>query len=163
MPDDLNEPPIEEWFWALLSSSERDLRSLCRQLEALPKEQLFHFQRQYADAMDYLHPRDWDDPLIPPSVRFSGVGDDFGAWVVSQGKPFYYEVRSNPARLPEYLHLFEVCDAGSGFPDLRWNCEVDRDDYRGWQSPAMIAFAIFQARFGNSMQPAIYGGSRESP
>ncbi len=163
MERDPSEPPFEEWFWPLLESSKPSLRALCRKLEALSKEQLFCFQRQYADAMDYVYRDHWDDPELPPTVRESGLGDDFRAWVVSQGKAFYYEVRSNPDRLQKYLDTFEACDTGSGFAELRWDREVDRDEYRGYQCPSMIAFPIFEARFGKSMKEAIYTGRSEVP
>ncbi len=163
MRHNLSQPPIEDWFWELLDSSERSLCALCRKLEAIPKEKLFQFQRQYTEAKDYVNPRDWDDPDIPSAVRSCGVGDEFGEWVVSQGKSFYYEVRSNPAQLQKYIDMFETSESGQGLAELRWDCEVDRADYRGWQSPAMIAFPIFEARFGRSMTAAMYRGSSDIP
>jgi hypothetical protein len=163
MQDDLCEPPIENWFWELLESSHRSLRSLCRKLEVLPRDRLFAYQRQYADAKDYIHPCDWDDPLIPPNVWQIPVGEDFGEWVVSQGRSFYYEVRSGPARLGEFIAMFEACEAGRDFGEMRWDCEVDREEYRGYQCPSMVAFPIFESRFGVSMADAIFTGRDDAP
>src|SRR4051794_39929251 len=105
--DDLRAPAIDDWFWDVLETSGRGLRILCRKLEALPEARLFRFQQQYADAMDFVNPRDWDDPEIPAAARYSAGGEEFAAWVVSQGERFYEQVRCNHARLPEFAGMFE--------------------------------------------------------
>src|SRR5262249_34522777 len=138
------------WFWDVLESSRHSLRALCRELEALPREQFYAFQYQYYEAMDYVEPNNQDVP-VPADVD----DEDFADWVVSQGRVFYYDLRRDPEKLPACIEMYLASEEGRGFLELRWNEEVDRDEYRGWQSPFQIGFAIYRARFGKDIWPLI--------
>jgi hypothetical protein len=156
MPEHAYEPRIEPWFWEIIEKSGHSLRALCRQLEALPEERLFSFQRYYQEAMEYVHPRDWDNPAIPEGFGCSeDSGTDFAEWVAGQGRDFYYLVRNHPERLDEFFDMFDKCDAEWAFPEMRWDEDVDREEYRGWQSPSAVGFAVFQARFGRDIFDAV--------
>ena len=51
--------------------------------------------------------------------------------------------------------MFEACDAGDDFPELQWDEEVDREEYRGYQRADYIATPIFASRFGEDLDDAL--------
>jgi hypothetical protein len=154
MPDSLNLPRIDEWFWDVLESSNHSLRALCRQLEAMPRERLYAFQYQYYEAMDYVAPGDADLPAhVPENVDH----EDFADWVVSQGRTFYYRLRRDPEGLLTYIDMYLASEEDTGSLELRWDEEVDREEYRGSQSPFQIGFVIYRARFGKDIWRLIEG------
>jgi hypothetical protein len=159
MRADLSVPQLDDWFWDLLDSSQRSLRALCRQLEALPREKLYSSQYQFWEAMEYAPPGDQDVPSLPPAVRVPADfdGEDFAAWVVSQGRAFYYDLRRDPERLQACMDMYLASEEGRGFPELRWDEEVDREEYRGRQSPFQVGFAVYRARFGKDIWPLVQG------
>jgi hypothetical protein len=116
-------------FWDVLDSSGRSLRVLWRRLEALPREQLYSFQYQYWEAMDYVRPDPRDMPSLSPTVRVPADLDeeDFDAWVVSQGRAFYYDLRRQPERLQACIDMYVASEEGRGFLELRWDETVDRE------------------------------------
>jgi hypothetical protein len=147
MQADLGVPRIDDWFWDVLESSRHSLRTLCPQLEAMPRERLYAFLYQYWEAMDYLS----------PGVPADFDGEDFAAWVVSQGRAFYYDLCRQPERLQAYTSMYQASEEGHGFPELRWDERVDREEYRGRQSPFQVGFAIYQVRFGKDIWPLVSG------
>jgi hypothetical protein len=159
MPAALSVPRMDDWFWDVLDSSQHNLRALCRQLEVLPREKLYAFVYQYQDAMDYVPPHDQDVPRLPPDVQVPADfdGEDFDAWVVSQGRAFYYDLRRHPATLQACIDMYLASEEGRGFMELRWDEEVDREEYRGWQSPFQIGFVIYRERFGRDIERLIAG------
>ena len=159
MRDPLSVPQLDDWFGGTLESSRRSLRALCCQLEVLPRDQLYAFQYQYWEAMDYVLPGDHEVPSLSPGVRVPPPFDDedFAAWVVSQGRVFYYDLRREPERLPACIDMYLASEEGRGFPELRWDEEVDREEYRGRQSPFQVGFVIYRARFGKDIGPLIAG------
>jgi hypothetical protein len=140
-------PRIDDWFWEVLESAQHSVRTLCSQLEALPRDKLYSFQYQYWEAMDCL----------PPGVPADFDAEDFAEWVVSQGRAFYYDLRRQPARLQACLDMYLTSEGGRGFLELRWDEQVERDEYRGWQSPFQVGFAIYQLRFGKDIRRLIWG------
>ena len=155
----LSVPQIDDWFWGILDSSQRNLRALCRQLEVLPRDQLYAFHYQYWEAMEYLPPGDQEVPRLFPGVRVPTDFDDedFAAWVVSQGRVFYYDLRREPERLQACIDMYLASEEGRGCPELRWDEAVDREEYRGCQSPFQVGFVIYRARFGKDIWPLIAG------
>jgi hypothetical protein len=153
----LSVPQIDDWFWDVLDSSQHRLRALCRRLEALPRHQLYAFQYQYWEAMEYVPPGDQEVPRLPETVRIQADfdGEDFAAWVVSQGRVFYYDLRREPERLQACIDMYLASEDGRGFPELRWDEEVDREEYRGSQSALQIGFAIYRMRFGKDIWPLV--------
>jgi hypothetical protein len=149
----LSVPQIDDWFWDILESSQHSLRALCRQLEALPREKLYSFQYQYQEAMEHLPPGDQEVPGLASTARVPAELDeeDFAAWVVSQGRAFYHDLRREPERLQACIDMYQASEEGRGFPELCWDEAVDREEYRGWQSPFQVGFAIYRVRFGKDI------------
>src|SRR4051794_1448705 len=119
-------PELSPWFWELLESSNRTLRSLCRKLEQLPKDELRNYQRQYDEVKEFVNPHYCEEfwPYLTDGYSEDDC-DDFSAWVVMRGRDFYEQVRADPASLPRYVALFaEVERKVAGSP--RWDTSVDR-------------------------------------
>jgi hypothetical protein len=114
---------------------------------------------QYQDAMEGVSPGDQDRPKLPPTVRIPDDFDeeDFDAWVVSQGRAFYYDLRRQPEKIQACIDMYLASEAGSGFLELRWDEQVDREEYRGWQSPFQVCFPIYRIRFGKDITQLIAG------
>jgi hypothetical protein len=150
-------PQLVPWFWELLESSGRNLRSLCRKLEQLPKEQLRRYRLDYDEAKDCVNPccREECQPHLSGDCS-EDHGDDFAAWVVMQGREFFERVRTHPEEVPRYLDMFGAAEARRDSPELRWDLEVDRDEYRGYQRADYIATPIYAARFGEDLDDACY-------
>lgn len=146
-----NGPKVSPWFWELLESSNSSLRSLCRKLEQLPKEQLRAYRLQYDEAKEFVNPCYCEEfgPHITDDCSEDHC-DDFSAWVVMQGRRFYEQVRADPASIQRYLDLFDEVERkleGS----LRWDQSVDREEYRGYQRADYIATPIYKLRFGEDL------------
>jgi hypothetical protein len=155
----LSVPGIDDWFWSILESSQHSLRALCRQLELLPRDRLYAFQYQYWEAMEHIPPSHQELPRPSPEARVPTDLDeeDFAAWAVSQGRAFYYDLRREPERLAACIDMYLTSEAGRGFLELRWDEQVDREEYRGWQNPFQVGFVIYRARFGKDIWPLISG------
>jgi uncharacterized protein DUF4240 len=160
-------PHVSAWFWDLLESSGRSLRSLCRKLEGLPKEELRRYRLEYDEAKSQVDPCSWDacQPFLSRGCS-EDHGDDFAAWVVMQGREFFGRVRSHPQDVQRHLEMFGEVEMRRGPADLRWDNEVDREEYRGCQRADYIASPIYRARFGEDLCEACYderGWPREEP
>jgi hypothetical protein len=159
MAADLSVPRMDDWFWDVSDSAEHSLRSLCGQLEALPRDKLYAFVYQYQDAMEQLPTCDQHVPRRTAAVRVPDDFDeeDFADWVVSQGRAFYYDLRRQPEWLQACVDMYRASEEGRGFLELRWDETLDRDEYRGSQSPFQVGFAIYRARVGENIQHLIAG------
>lgn len=138
-------------FWAILESSRRDLRRLCKKLERLSKANLRDFQFKYEKAKRKVNPY-YRDVLWKHVSDLEAISedhaDDFSAWVVSLGRSFFERVNKAPKSIRDYLGLFEECENGNRkHRGLQWNDDVDRKEYRGYERPDYVAYAIFQTRF----------------
>jgi hypothetical protein len=151
MSDEPNAWWPSPWFWEVVESSNRDLRTLCRTLESLPQEDLRRFQFDYEDAMSYVNPCTCQKYWPYLEECSADAATDFADWVVRQGRSFYAEVRGSPQLIGRYWEAFETCEVGSESSNLGWNVEVDRPEYRGWQTPAGIARPIHRLRFGEDL------------
>jgi hypothetical protein len=146
-----NHPELSPWFWELLESSNSSLRSLCRKLEQLPKEQLRTYRVQYDEAKEYVNPCYCEEfyPYVADDCS-EDHGDDFSAWVVMQGRRFYEEVRTDPTSIQRHLDVFDDVERKvEGSP--RWDESVDREEYRGYQRADYIATPIYRLRFGEEL------------
>jgi hypothetical protein len=153
------EPDVSPWFWEVIAASQCTLRLLCRQLEGMSKDEIVRYQAQYERAKEAINPY-CDDGLWRFVSSESGPSedhaDDFAAWVVTQGRAYYEEVRGHPENFQRYLDLFtDEVDSGFGRSRLRWDEEVDNDAYRGYQSADGIASAIYRDRFSEDLWRAV--------
>ena len=141
------------WFWSVLASAHRNLNTLARRLEEMSREELLEYAAEYQEAMDEVDPyafdeATWDrvsDAVEEASMSEDGA-EDYAIWVVSLGDGFFDEVSSAPERIATYFEAFEEAERGEG-PN-RWDLDVDRPEYRGWQDPVSIASIVYQTRFG---------------
>lgn len=151
------DPRFSPWFWELLESSEHSLRSLCRRLEQLPKEQLRRYRLEYDEAKDCVNPCYWEECYPHLSEECSeDHGDDISAWVVMQGRDFFEQVLTHPEEVQRYLDIFSKVEMRQGFPELRWDETVDRAEFQGYQRADYIASPIYQTRFGEDLHDACY-------
>jgi hypothetical protein len=150
-------PPDQHWFWNLIDSSDRSLRKLCGKLEQLSKHDLCRYYLAYGHWKDAVNPhyREECHPYLAEPCSEDHC-DDFSAWVVMQGLAFFDEVIKHPERIQQYLEVFSDCASGHGYSELRWDENVDREDYRGCQRADYIASAIFRSRHGGSILDACY-------
>lgn len=136
-------------FWRLLESAGKNLIKLSRQLETFPDKRLKWYCQQYEEAKDCVNPSCWQAcyPFKSAELPYtSDGGEDFAEWVVAAGRAFYEQVRATPERIDEYYLL-------SDRPPNPWDIRVDREEYRGRQSPKGIAYAIYRARHGRNLDP----------
>jgi hypothetical protein len=148
MDEQSDGPELSPWFWDLLESSSSSLCLLCRKLEQLPRELLRSYQEQYDEAKEHVNPHYCEEfwPYIVEAISEDHC-DDFAAWVVMRGRHFYQQLRANPASLPRQLEVFDDVERRlEGSP--RWDDEVDREEYEGYQRADYIAKRIYKLRFG---------------
>jgi hypothetical protein len=150
-------PHLSLWFWELLESSNRSLRALCRKLEELPQELLLRYHLEYEEAKEYVNPcfREEYYPYLRDGCS-EDHGDDFSAWVVMQGKEFFENVLAHPEDAQKYLDEFSEHEMRRANPELRWDEEVDREEFRGYQRADCIAAPIYQIRFGEDLDDACF-------
>jgi hypothetical protein len=84
---------------------------------------------------------------------------------VSQGRAFYYDLRRQPETLQACIDMYLASEEGRDFLDVRWDVEVDREEYRGSQSAFQVGFIIYRTRFGKDIWPMIasYGWDPDLP
>lgn len=144
----------DPWFWKIISASKKSLRLLCRQLERMPKEKLISYQRQYEEAKCLVNPlyrEDFETFADDDWSCSEDDADDFAAWVVMQGKPFFDEMLADPAKLFAHAKAFGEADRVSE----TWDESVDRPEYRGYQRADYVATPIYRARFGEELGEAV--------
>jgi hypothetical protein len=148
----------------LLESCGRNLRTLSRKLERFSQLDLCRYQVAYDNRKNEVNPHYWEEchPYLTEECS-EDSSEDFAEWVVSQGAEFYHEVAAHPERIQQYLETFSECESGRGQAELRWDNDVDRDEYRGYQSAQGIAMAIYRSRYGANLLNACYDsqGPRE--
>src|ERR1043165_7289595 len=130
---------LSDWFWEMIDTSEHQLQRLAEKLEVLPKEQLLKFHVEYNDAKGEVNP--FDNEALGAHLSGSCGEDsheDFADWVVSQGRYFFQQVIENPADIDSYIETFWDCE-GDDQSEFYWNTDVEREEYRGYQSPGYIA------------------------
>ena len=142
-------PPV--WFWDLLESSGRTLQVLAEKLERLSEEQIRAFQQCYEDAKGEINPLYRDDLADVSTYLSEDQADDFTAWAVSQGRVFYGQVKNGPLLTDQFLETFRQHDEEGRSPELRWGDDVTREEYRGYQRPDYIAYAVYERRFHKSL------------
>jgi uncharacterized protein (TIGR02996 family) len=156
---DPRSPRIYPWFWRLLESASRNLRTLIRHLEVLPEERLRQYHEQFEEAKDYINPslREVYHPFL--SGGCSGDhGDDFSAWVVMEGREFYERLRAHPEQVAQYFEMYDAAHQRRGRKGTNraaagvWDCEVDRPEYEGSQRADYIVHPIYLARFGRELE-----------
>jgi hypothetical protein len=144
-------------FWKVIEDSKRSLRRLCRQLEQMPREELISYQQQYEKFKAIVNPlyrEDYDSFAEDDWACSEDGADDFAAWVVMQGQSFFDEMFADPAQLFAQAKAFE--EAGEdGTVETRWDENVDRREYRGYQRADSIATAIYRMRFGEELGDAL--------
>ncbi len=150
------EPP--GWFWNLLEDSDRVLQILIERLELLPRDQLRAFQECFENAKGEINPLYRDDLGGTILDCSEDRGDDFAAWVVSLGHVFYGEVRNKPELIDQFLEIFRLHEDEGQHPELRWNSDVAHEEYRGYQSPGFIAYAVYEERFKKSLYDELEPG-----
>jgi hypothetical protein len=136
-------------LWELLESSKRNLKALCRLLEQLPKDRLERYRDEYEEAKSQINPCYWDDchPHLGRSCS-EDHGDDFAAWVVMHGEPFFEAVRAHPEEIEAYLDRFDEAEIKTRSGKGGWDNEVDLPEYQGWVRADYIASRIYTERFG---------------
>lgn len=153
-------PRLSPWFWDLLESADHNLCALCRKLEELPKERLQRYRMEYDEAMGYVNPC-YCEEFYPYLVGEYSEDhcDDFAAWVVSQGREFYDQVRTQPETIQRHLDMFARDEEGRRSSKWSWDETVNRPEYRGYQRPDYIASPIYEMRFGEDLHEACYDRS----
>lgn len=149
-------PSPDASFWRIIDASKRSLRRLCRQLERMPKKEIVRYQQQYDEAKSMINPLNREDIASFADDDWScseDGADDFAAWVVMQGKPFFDEMLADPARLLAQARAFEESDEDES--ETQWDETVDRPEYRGYQRADYVATPIYRARFGEELGEAL--------
>jgi len=142
------EPLPDPSFWQVIDASKKSLRKLCRQLERMTKEELISYQRQYEDAKSLVNPIYREDfhSFADENWECSEDGaDDFAAWVVMRGKPFFEKLLDDPPLLFAQAKAFEEAD-DDDLAETQWDEEVDRPEYRGYQRADYVANLLMASK-----------------
>jgi hypothetical protein len=128
-------PQFSPWFWPLVEGLGGYKAAMAQRFQAMPREQLLEFGREYERARSCIHPFHRQGMvLMDYRDDREGVGDVFAAWVVSRGQAFWDQVRRDPEAFQPAADEFErVAD---DFTDRR---------------PDFIASSVFRDRFGEEM------------
>ena len=151
MTEQLNKPLSfvgPDWFWDVLESAKPNLQRLVDWLETATREEIVAFERTYEDAAkevcDY-----WSGPTVD-GVGFSEDDtEDFCHWVVSQGRALWRQARTAPDLEPFVRLYWAAEDGATDWP--KWNSSVLNENYRGYQAPGSVAYAVFEARFSEPL------------
>jgi hypothetical protein len=128
---DLQLPP---WFWPSVECLGDDKSAMWQQFQAMPREQLLDFIRQYDRARSCIHPWHRGGLVLDFRDDPAGHGDVFAAWVVSRGQKLWDEVRRDPEAFPRAVYQFESV----------------ADNFMG-RRPDLIATAVYSDRFGEDV------------
>ena len=144
-------PEAPSWFWELLTSSCRSLQELADRLEALSREQVIEYAVTYRKAAERLCDY-WAGPVVD-GVDFSEDDtEDLCHWIVSQGPDLYAQALSLHGKLEPLARRYWASEQGQDPEYPAWTTAVLNPAYRGYQSPGLIPHAVFEARFGSSLE-----------
>jgi hypothetical protein len=129
MGDAMPTPRFSPWFWPLIESLDNNEVKMRKAFRAMSKRQLIAFFRQFRIARGEVNPQSRSD--MPLREVSEDALKDFAAWVVSQGREFYDEVRTNPAAVEDYWDQFTAFER----------------KYRHFREPDGIAGQVFYERF----------------
>jgi hypothetical protein len=132
-------PRLPPWFWPLVESFGGEVRAMTERFKAMPRRRLLAFRRQYDRALSHVHPYHREDFVIGDRECSEDHGDDFAAWVVSQGRVFWDGLRRHPTSFQRRLEEFEPVS----FEAMQ-------------RRPDFIASAVFHERFGEDMLLVLY-------
>jgi hypothetical protein len=140
---------VPDWFWDTLDGARPNLNVLAQVLEAMSRDQLVEFARLYRDAAQAVCPY-WHGPTVD-DIRFSEDDtEDLCNWIVSQGKRIWLEAVAASKTLEPFVRRYWAAEAGTRGAGA-WNEDVSNEAYRGYQSPAYIAYGVFAARFDEDL------------
>src|SRR5262245_44988838 len=96
------------FFWRIMEAADGSLQALRRSLEALPAERLHSYREAFGLAVEEVNPSQREEyfPHLPVGCS-EDHGDDFGAWVVMQGRAFHRQVATEPARIGVFLPMYD--------------------------------------------------------
>ena len=103
----MNAPQFSPWFWPLVECLGGDKSAIERRFQAMPREGLLDFVRQYDRARACIHPFHRGGLVFDYRDDPAGHGDIFAAWVVSRGRAFWDEVRRDPEAFQRAVDEFE--------------------------------------------------------
>ena len=124
-------PRFSSWFWPLVECLTSDNAAMAERFQALSREGLLDFGRQYDLARSFIHPLYREGLVFDYRDDWEGYGDVFAAWVVSRGHAFWDEVRRDPEAFQRAADEFGPV----------------ADDFMH-RRPDFIASSVFRDRFG---------------
>lgn len=144
----MEKPP--DWFWNLIDAKKPDLQQLERWLLAASREEVEMFAIAYDIAAESVADY-WEGPDVD-GVQFSEDDtEDLCKWVVSQGQIFWESAISGERSLVDLARLYWQSERGE-IPELpKWTTEVTNPQNQGYQAPEYIAYAVYEWRFGESL------------
>jgi uncharacterized protein (TIGR02996 family) len=96
------------FFWRITDATVGSLRALRRLLEALPIERLPSYHEEFRCAVAEVDPAHREEYFPHLTAGCSeDHGDDFGAWVVMQGREFHRQVATEHARIGGFLPMYD--------------------------------------------------------
>jgi len=140
-------------FWTVLESVRPDLSRLADWLESASRTQIVAFQAEFEAAKEDL--ADYSE-----GIRFNGTTtsedatQDICAWIVGQGRVAWEAAFSRKSDLSAYAQEHQDSESQVSTKGV-WNDSGLGEKYRGSRSPAILAYCIYEDRFGDSLYDAI--------
>jgi hypothetical protein len=146
---------VSQWFWLVLEQTKPDLGRLATWLEAASRAEIEDFAREFRRAKEHVV-ADYSKGIEVDGVIFSEDGtEDFCDWVVAQGRDFWQAAVASRADLSGLAREYQGAEeSGSKAASRAWNASALGQKYRGSHSPRLLAYAIYDARFGADLDDA---------
>jgi hypothetical protein len=140
-------------FWTVLESAKQDLGRLAEWLESASQTEIVAFQTEFEAAKEDL--ADYSEGITFNGTTTSeDATQDICAWIVGQGRVVWEAAFSSKDDLSSYAQGYQLFESRRSTKGS-WNDSGLGDKYRGSRSAAILAYRIYEDRFGDSLYDAV--------
>jgi hypothetical protein len=146
---------VSEWFWIVLEQMKPDLGRLAAWLETASRAEIEDFAREFRRAKAYVVADRAKGIEVDGAIFSEDATEDFYDWIVAQGRPFWKAAVASRTDLSGLAREYQRAQgSGSKAADRAWNAAALGQKYSGSHAPRLLAYAIYDARFGADLDDA---------
>jgi hypothetical protein len=145
---------VSQWFWLVLEQARPNLGRLATWLEVASRAEIEDLAREFRRAKQHVV-ADYSKGIEVDGVVLSeDATEDFCDWVVAQGRDFWQAAVASRADLSGLAREYQRAEEFRNTASRAWNGSALGQKYRGSHSPRLLAYAVYNVRFGADLDDA---------
>ena len=145
---------VSQWFWLVLDQARPNLGRLATWLEAASRAEIEDLAREFRRAKQHVV-ADYSKGIEVDGVVLSDEAtEDVCDWVVARGRDFWQAAVASRADLSGLAREYQRAEEFGKAASRAWNASALGQKYRGSHSPRLLAYAVYDARFGADLDDA---------